>query len=97
MGDDLFSISADQGVEEIPEDVRRQFELVTLEVIESGRRRYSAKAIMERIRWHREIEKGEREFRVNNNWTAKLARWFMRRHPDHEGFFECRGKRDGWR
>lgn len=42
------------------------------------------------MRWHQHIERGNREFVCNNNWTAPLARWFMAKHPKHDGFFETR-------
>jgi hypothetical protein len=37
------------------------------------------------------IAHGNREFKLNNNWTAPFARWFTRRHPElPQGFFETR-------
>jgi hypothetical protein len=36
------------------------------------------------------IERGLREFKCNDHWTAPLARWFMKRHPQLEDFFELR-------
>ena len=52
--------------------------------------RYSADAILHRIRWHFTIERKDRAFKCNNNWTAKLARWWMEKRPEHAGFFELR-------
>ena len=74
----------------IPLDVLLHFERLTLEVIKTGRTRYSADAILHRIRWHFNIERGDDSFKCNNNWTSTLARWFMERHPEHKGFFEIR-------
>lgn len=66
------------------------FESFTIELVCAGRRHYSAKAIFERIRWHYDVETTGDEFKLNNNYPAYYARWFMDRHPEHEGFFHTR-------
>ena len=30
---------------------------------------------------------------ANNNWSKRLALWFMSQHPKAEGFFETRERR----
>jgi hypothetical protein len=40
------------------------------------------------------IERGNRAFRCNNNWTSLLARWWLARHPEFVGFFETRDRAD---
>jgi hypothetical protein len=82
-------------VSDVPQEVLRLFEILTFKVIATGRLRYSADAILHRIRWHFEIDKGRREFKCNDHWTANLSRWFLDHHPEHEGFFELRA-RPGW-
>ena len=77
-------------IEGIPDDVTYYFERLALEVAGRGFKRYSSDAILHRIRWHEQIERGNREFKCNNDWTAKLSRWFMSEHPEHDGFFETR-------
>lgn len=63
----------------------------TFEVIRAGQRHYSADAILHRIRWHVNIEtKNTDGFKINNNWSAYLARMFMQRFPHHRGFFRTR-------
>jgi hypothetical protein len=74
----------------VPLDVCTLFEKLTLEVRSKGWQRYSADAILHRIRWHYQIDIGKRSFKANNNWTAPLARWFMACHPEADGFFELR-------
>lgn len=74
----------------IPPDVYQQFETLVFEVMERGFRRYSADALLHRIRWHQQVERGNRDYKCNNNWTPQLARFFMERHPQHSGFFETR-------
>ncbi len=79
--------------ETIPQDVQDKYEELTLHLIRNGWQRYSSDAILHRIRWHFQVERGLRDFKCNNNWTAPLARWFMRKYPQHQGFFETREKR----
>lgn len=79
-----------EGLEDVPLEVRQHFERLSLEVARRGYSRYSSDAILHRIRWHYHIEKGDAEFKCNNNWTASLARWFMNIHPELGSFFETR-------
>jgi hypothetical protein len=55
--------------------------------------RYSSDAVLHRIRWEYQIERGIREFKCNDHWTAPLARWFLKKHPHMDGFFELRQAR----
>lgn len=74
----------------IPIPICDAFERIALEVKAMGYRRYSADAILHRIRWHYQIEKGDHAFKCNDHFTAPLARWFMTRHPELPKFFELR-------
>lgn len=76
--------------EGVPADVCLTFEKLALGLIRDGFRRHSADAILHRVRWEWQVERGDRGFRINNDWTAPLARWFMARNPDAKGFFETR-------
>lgn len=78
--------------EGVPTDVAVLFDRLALEIIKLGHKRYSADAILHRIRWHYHIEKGDLDFKCNNNWTSKLSRWFLARHPTHSQFFEIRNR-----
>lgn len=64
------------------------FEKFTIEAIVKGKK-IGAKAIMERVRWEAEVEKGE-DWKCNNNWTAYYARVFAMKYPEHADFFEFR-------
>lgn len=75
---------------DVPRDVCVLFERLALEVWSKGYRHYSSDAILHRIRWSYHIERGQRDFKCNDHWTATLARWFLLRHPKMEGFFELR-------
>lgn len=74
----------------IPPNVVELFEQYTLQLVAAGFSRYSARAVLHRIRWHYHVDKGDRGFKCNNNWTPRMARWFMRKHPTQDGFFEIR-------
>jgi len=41
----------------------------TLKVAGHGWKHYSSDALLHRIRWEMQIERGNRAFRVNNNWS----------------------------
>ena len=81
-----------QPPEGVPPEVVRLYERFALQVAKI-RQRFSSDAILHRIRWECAIERGDREFKCNDHWTAPLARWFMRLHPEYEGFFETRERR----
>jgi hypothetical protein len=83
---------------EIPQDVCATFERLALQIAGQGWKHYSADAVLHRIRWHYQIERGDRAFKCNDHWTAPLARWFLRHHPELPDFFELRERVfDGYR
>jgi len=85
----------------IPDHICELYEILAFQVQRAGHQHYSARAILHQIRWHHQIERGDIHFKVNNNYSARLARWFMRKHPHMDGFFEIRNRADhdmyGWR
>ena len=74
----------------IPEDICQLFERFALDAARSGRKRFSADAILQRIRWFESIERCNTEFKCNDHFTAPLARWFLAKHPEYPKFFELR-------
>lgn len=52
--------------------------------------RYSADAILHRIRWLTNIETSDAKFRVNDHWSAFYARMLLKDDPSFTGFFELR-------
>lgn len=58
-----------------------------------GKTRYSADAILHRIRWWSDVERQSGEYALNNNWTSYLARRLMRERPEFDGFFETRERK----
>lgn len=50
------------------------------------KRRFSAMAIIQILRWETSVE-GDDEFKINNNYAPYYARLFEIEHPEHKGFF----------
>lgn len=73
-----------------PPEVVTLFVKLALDLIDAGWDHYSARAILHRIRWHYHVEKSDRDFKCNNNWTPTMARYFHALHPQHAGFFRTR-------
>lgn len=74
----------------VPVEVCELFEKLALEVRAMGFEHYSARDLTARIRGHHQIDKADREFKVNNNWSPALARWFIGCHPEMAEFFTLR-------
>lgn len=75
-------------------DVWCLFTKFTKDRISKGFGHYSAKAIWERIRWETAApaDGWRLGFKLNNNFHAIYARWFMERYPKHNGFFRTRAR-----
>lgn len=74
-------------------EVWRHFCEFTFELIERGFRHYSAQhGIFARIRWEVDMvtPAGSATFKINNNYSAWYARWFMEAYPQFNGFFHVR-------
>ena len=67
-----------------------KFEEYTLEAIATGREHYSHWAIINRIRWNREIETNGGEFKISNDYIGFYARLFHARYPEHKDFFRLK-------
>ena len=62
----------------------------TIQMIQAGRRHYSARAIIEVVRWDIDVQTSAEEFKINNNHIPFYARMFMTAYPEHDGFFRTR-------
>ena len=69
------------------------FKHMALKAINNGHTIYSAKTIMEVVRWHHDIQTRGEPFKVNNNYTAYYARKFMDDFPSYKGFFVTRDRK----
>lgn len=66
------------------------FQRFTFEAINAGYDHYSTNSVIERIRWHSEIETRGDKFKINNNHAPYYARYFHHMYPQHDGFFRTR-------
>ena len=72
-------------------EVWEMFEEFAFSMINRGFDNYSVNAIFERIRWEKDAGgDGITQFKIGNNYRAFYARRFMKKHPQHEGFFRTR-------
>ena len=71
-------------------NVWNMFERYTLEAIQSGRKHYSHWAIVNRIRWNKEIETKGGDFKISNDYIGFYARLFHAKYPEHDGFFKLK-------
>ena len=77
-------------------DIWELFKRFTWQAYKAGHNRFSAQAIIERIRWETSVNwTAEKlatpgEFKINNDFVACYARKFNRENPRHSGFFRTR-------
>ncbi len=67
------------------------FQRFTYQALQTGRKRFGARMIWERMRWYTTVETNDLEFKLNDHYPPYYARLFMARHPKYAGFFETRG------
>ena len=66
------------------------FKRFTFEAINAGRKSYSARFIVGRIRWHVEITTKGDELKINDHHSPYYGRMFHAKYPQHDGFFRNR-------
>lgn len=72
-------------------EVYERFCSMAYQLKRAGRPRYSARTLMEVVRWHFDVKDGYQEpFKINDNYTPLYVRLFLHEHPQYEGFFELR-------
>lgn len=68
----------------------------SFQLINLGFQRYSADAILHRVRWETAVRGVRDQYKINNNYSAFYARKFRETHPRYAAFFEMRrSKADG--
>lgn len=68
-------------------EVYEMFERFTFQVISTGRKYFSARAIIERIRWYSQIEDNSVTFKISDHPMPFYARLFELKNPQYSGFF----------
>ena len=68
----------------------------SFEKIKQGYKHYSAMGVWQRLRWELSVgADGVSEFKINNNYVPYYARAFMKKYPQHDGFFRTREPHSG--
>lgn len=68
--------------------IYQMFESFTLKVIATGRKYFSARAIIERMRWQTQIEDNSVTFKISDHPMPFYARLFEKNNPQYKGFFK---------
>lgn len=79
-------------------EVYELFKRFSWELVRSGRLRYSADAIIHRIRWHYAVNvdyQKNGDFKMNNNFSSRYARKLIAESPSFDEFFETRELKEG--
>ncbi len=72
--------------------VYREFEKRALRMARTGRKRYSARTIVEVLRWDTDLSDSEVLLKLNDHYTPGMARLWMATHGEtYPKFFEIRG------
>ncbi len=94
---DLNGITIREGFEKFHSDnphVYRAFESQALKAIDRGRKKLSAKLIINWIRWNEFMRTSDQNFRINDAYQSYYAREFIKQHPKHDHVFELRKLRN---
>jgi hypothetical protein len=67
-----------------------RFLKIAIETHSKGFKRYSAKAILEVVRYFTSVAENGGKFKINNNVTPMFARQAVKDRPELNGFFELR-------
>jgi hypothetical protein len=73
------------------------FKRLAGEMRKTGRSRYGAWVIVQRIRWDRDMASVGDVFRINNDYIALYARLLVYEDPSYVGFFEMRAMKPSGR
>ena len=66
------------------------FKQQALKAINKGRKKISAKQLIEFIRWNIQFQVTKEDFKINNSFTSRYARKFVEEFEDHKDVFEFR-------
>ena len=71
--------------------VYRVFEQMAMDMARSGRQRYSARTLVEVLRWNSDVRDSGVTFKINGTHVPGMARLFMEKHGEkYPKFFELR-------
>jgi len=70
--------------------IYHEFKRLAYKMKATGRQRYSARTIMEVLRWHYDLKTTGDVFELNDNFTPIYVRLLLQQHPEFINFFELR-------
>ena len=70
--------------------IYQHFKKLTFEMAATGRKRYSARTIVEVMRWHYDLNTRGDVFEINGDFVPMYARLLIYEHPEYSDFFELR-------
>ena len=74
--------------------IYQAFEKQCIKAIEKGRKKLSAKLIINWIRWNEFMESKDKNFKINDAYQSYYARYFVAKNPDHKEVFNFRKLRN---
>ena len=70
------------------------FEKQALRAVKNGRKKISAKLIINWIRWNEFLKSTDQNFKINDAFQSYYARYFVEQHPEHAELFSFRKLRN---
>jgi len=71
--------------------VYNEFKNHCLAMYDSGRKRYGAWCVINKIRWDYDLKvQGKDKFKISNGYIAFFARMLIAEHPELDGFFQLK-------
>lgn len=74
--------------------IYKAFEKQALSAISKGRKKLSAKLIINWIRWNEFLESSDKNFKINDAFQSYYARHFVKNYPEHNAVFNFRKLRN---
>lgn len=70
--------------------VYQEFKKLTFKTIQKGFKHYSARGIIQLLRWHTGVSENGTGLKINDHRSMYYGRMFMNEYPEHDGFFRLR-------
>lgn len=74
--------------------IYQSFEEQALKAIAKGRKKISAKLLINWMRWNEFLNSSDQNFKINDAYQSYYPRLFIERHPQHKDIFEFRKLRN---
>jgi hypothetical protein len=71
-------------------EVYSRFKELAFEMREAGRTKFSARTIVEILRWNHNLKTSGKDFKISNEYSPLYARLFIHQFPEFKNFFDFR-------